>query len=92
LSVKPNAGSVAITIMAWNIAGSLNKRWLAQASPSTRSITYRIGDLTPNIEYVLLRNGIELEYRADSSGAITFTENNVSSAVVDYHLALTFDD
>ncbi len=92
LSVKPNAGTVAVTIMVWNIAGSLNKRWLAQASPTTRSITYKIGDLTPNIEYVLLRNGIELEYTSDASGTITFTENTVTTAVVDYHLALTFDD
>jgi parallel beta-helix repeat protein len=92
LSVKPNAGSVAVTIMVWNLSGSLNKRWLAQASPTTRSITYRIGNLTPGVEYVLLRNGIELEYTADSSGVISFTENSVTTAVVDYHLALTFDD
>jgi parallel beta-helix repeat protein len=92
LSVKPNAGTVAVTLMVWNLAGSLNKRWLTQASPTTRSITFRIGDLTPNTDYVLRRNGIELDYTSDASGAITFTENNVSAAVVDYHLALTFDD
>lgn len=92
LSVKPDAGSVAVTVMVWNIAGSLNKRWLAQASPTTRRITYKIGDLTPGVTYVLLRNGIELEYTADSAGTISFSENNVSAAVVDYHLALTFDD
>ena len=91
LSVKPDAGSVAVTVMVWNIAGSLNKRWLSRASPTTRRITYKIGDLTPGVDYVLLRNGIEIDYTADSTGTISFTENSVNTTVVDYHLALTFD-
>ena len=92
LTVKPDAGTVAVTVMVWNLAGNLNKRWLAQASSSTRRITYRIGDLTPNTEYVLLRNGIELEHESDNTGTISFTETSVTTGVVDYHLALTFDD
>ncbi len=91
LTVKPDAGTVAVTVMVWNIAGSLNKRWLSRASPTTRRITYKIGDLTPGVDYVLLRNGIELDYTADSTGTISFTENSVNTTVVDYHLALTFD-
>jgi parallel beta-helix repeat protein len=91
LTVKPDAGSVAITVLAWNIAGSLNKRWLAQASPSTRRITYKIGDLTPGTPYELLRNGIKFKYTADGAGTISFTENAVNTAVVDYQLALTFN-
>ncbi|HEY0552208.1 MAG TPA: right-handed parallel beta-helix repeat-containing protein, partial [Verrucomicrobiae bacterium] len=91
LSVKPDAGTVAVTVMTWNIAGSLNKRWLAQASPTTRRITYKIGDLTPNTDYVLLRNGIEIKYTADGAGTISFSETAVTTALVDFHLALTFD-
>jgi hypothetical protein len=72
--------------MVWNVAGTLNKRWLTQASPTTRRITYKVGDLTPGREYVVLRNNIENEYTADSTGHITFSDTSVNASVTDFQV------
>jgi parallel beta-helix repeat protein len=88
LQVTPDVGTAAVTIMVWNLAGNLPKRWLTRASASTRRITYRIGDLNPGVEYIVLRNGIEFEYTADSGGYITISDTAVTTALVDWQVTL----
>jgi len=90
LQVTPDAGTAKVTMMVWNIAGNLPKRWLTQASAATRRITYKIGDLTPGVEYLLLRNAVEFEYVADAQGYITISDTAITTAVVDWQI--TFDN
>ena len=88
LRVTPDAGTPAVTIVAWNLAGTLTKRWLTRAGPETRRITYKVGDLTPGVEYTLIRNGIEFDHTADPTGTITFTDTAVTTAVTDFQITL----
>jgi parallel beta-helix repeat protein len=90
LQVTPDVGTVAVTMMVWNLAGNLPKRWLVQASPTTRRITYKVGDLTPGVEYRFLRNAVELEYTADAQGYVTISDTAITTAVVDWQI--TFED
>jgi hypothetical protein len=89
LQVLPNVGTAAVTILVWNVSGSLNKRWLTQASPTTRSITYKVGDLTPGVSYYVIRNGVGTKYNADAAGAISFSDASVNTAVTDFTVSLT---
>jgi mannuronan 5-epimerase len=90
LYATPDAGFAAVTVVVWNLSGTLPKRWLTQASSATRRITYKIGDLTPGREYTLLRNNLETdtEYVADSTGHVTFSDTAVTTAVTDFQLVL----
>lgn len=88
LQVTPNSGTVAVTITVWNVAGTLPKRWLTRSSSSSQQMTFRVGDLTPNAEYRVLRNNLEFgeEYTADASGYLNFTVSAGTTAVVDWQV------
>jgi parallel beta-helix repeat protein len=84
LKVTPASGSARVTVTVWNVAGSLSKRWLTQAAPGTTSITYRVGDLNPGVQYRVLRNGVSSRYTAAADGSITFSDTAVTTAVTDF--------
>ncbi|MEY2407615.1 MAG: mannuronan 5-epimerase [Verrucomicrobiota bacterium] len=88
LQATPDAGVALITVSIWNISGDLTKRWLVQAGSSTRKITYRVGDLTPNIKYNIYKNGVSSSATADASGVITFQDATVSTGLVEYIVRL----
>jgi hypothetical protein len=86
--VLPDAGTALITITVWNTTGDLSKRWLTQAGSSTRSITYRVGDLAPGVRYRVLKNGSASSYVADGSGTLTFQDNSVTTGVIEFVVTL----
>ena len=88
LQVTTDAGTAAVTVTVWNVAGSLSKRWLTLASAATHRITYKVGDLTPGLRYRVLRNGVETNYTADSKGTITFSDVAVTTALTDFQVTL----
>jgi len=88
LQVTPDAGNARVTITAWNVSGALSKRWLTQASPTTRAITYRVGDLTPGVRYRAIKNGLATNYTADSTGVITIQDTAMTTAVTEFEVVL----
>jgi parallel beta-helix repeat protein len=87
LQVTPDTGSVKVTLTAWDIPGNLSKRWNVQAGSGTKRITYRVGDLTPNTEYEIWKNGVEFgQFDADSKGVLTFTDTKASQAVARFEV------
>lgn len=86
LQVIPDAGSVKLSVTAWDVPGTLSKRWTVQASAATRRITYRVGDLTPNAEYEIWKNNVPAQFDADSSGVITFTDTAVSQSITRFEV------
>ena len=88
LQVTPDAGTANVTMLVWNLAGNLPKRWLTQASATTRRINYKIGDLTPGVDYLVVRNNVELKYTSDAQGFITISDLAVTTAVVDWQVTL----
>ena len=88
LQATTDAGTAAITVTVWNVAGSLSKRWLTLASAATRRITYKVGDLTPGLRYRILRNGVATNYTADANGTITFSDLAVTTTATDFQVTL----
>jgi hypothetical protein len=88
LQVTPDAGNARVTVTTWNVPGSLSKRWLTQASSATRRITYKVGDLTPNTKYQVIKNGLSTSYTADARGWITFQDTAVTTTVADFEVTL----
>lgn len=86
LQATSDDGNVRVTITVWNVPGALSKSWLAQASPTTRRVTYKVGDLTPGVRYRVIRNGLSSNYTADANGFITIQDINVTTAVTQYEV------
>ncbi len=88
LRAATDAGVALITITIWNTTGDLSKRWLTQASSSTHTITYKVGDLTPSVRYRVLKDGVSNSYTADAAGTITFQDTAVSTGVTEFMVML----
>ena len=84
----PDVGVALVTVSIWNISGDLTKRWLVQAGSSTRRITYRVGDMTPNAKYNILKNGVSSSGTADAAGVVTFQDTAVTTGLVEYIVRL----
>ena len=83
----PGVGLTAaalVTVMIWNTTGDLSKRWLTQASSSTRKITYKVGDLVPGVRYRVFKGALTSSYTADANGTITFQDAAVSGGVTEF--------
>lgn len=83
-SALPNAGVGLVNISIWNMTGDLSKRWTTQADSSTRSISYKVGDLAPNTPYTVLKNRVGSRYTSDSNGVITFSDQAVTTGPVEF--------
>ena len=84
LRATPDVGFALITVSIWNTTGDFSKRWMTQASSSTRRITYRVGDLNPGVRYRVLKDGEETSYTADATGTITFQDTSVTTGVAEF--------
>ncbi|HMJ92022.1 MAG TPA: hypothetical protein VK530_19530, partial [Candidatus Acidoferrum sp.] len=86
--VIPDVGTVKVTITTWNIPTTLGKGWITQAGTGTRRITYRVGDLAPNTEYEVFKNGVATGYETDANGVITITDTSVTQAITQFEVSL----
>ena len=76
LFVWPDAGAVQVTPGAWALSSVQTKSWWAQASNTTTSVTYTVGDLGSGSSYVVSAgsSGAPIgTFVADSQGRIIFT-------------------
>jgi parallel beta-helix repeat protein len=84
LQIIPDAGLVLVTVLSWNTSGDLSKRWTVQAGSAARAISYKIGDLSPNIVFDVFKNGVATKFTADAEGNIAFQDKAVTTGTVEY--------
>lgn len=81
LHATPDNGLALIGVGFWNTSGDLSKQWTVQAGSSTRTITYRIGDLAPSRTYDVVKNGSRTRLVTDELGFLTFQDRAVTTGV-----------
>jgi parallel beta-helix repeat protein len=88
LSAVPDAGVALVTVTVWNTTGDLSKRWFTQAGAATHRMTYKVGDLSPNTQYQVFKDGVPDEINTDATGTLTFTDDAVTPGVVEFVVML----
>jgi parallel beta-helix repeat protein len=84
LRATPDSGTALVNITIWNTSGDLSKGWQTQAGSSTRSITYRVGDLAPGVSYDVIKNGVVTRITSDATGTVTYTDSSVTTGNAEY--------
>jgi hypothetical protein len=75
LQVGTTEGIAVIVPLVGTSANGLIRQWLTQADSSVQGITYTVGGLEPNRDYVVSKAGIALmTTNSGSSSAITFAD------------------
>ena len=93
----PDAGAILVDPTLWETSGALRKQWTVQPtdgpSPQAVSITatvhYKVGNLSPNSSYMVLKNGQRLtSVNSDSTGHVSFSDAPGTSSAVQYEVAV----
>lgn len=86
LSVKLGSGSVKVDPTSW---ASNSKTFTSQASSSSQSATYNVGDLSANTTYKLFKNGSQFgTATTDANGVLQFTATLGTTGAVTYQVSL----
>jgi hypothetical protein len=95
--VVPDSGAVLINPTLWETNGALRKQWTIQPSDgptpqavsATANIHYKVGDLSPNTSYMVLKDGRELSpVMSDSTGGATFADVPGTTGTVGYAIVV----
>ncbi|MDB6030467.1 MAG: hypothetical protein JWM16_805 [Verrucomicrobiales bacterium] len=81
----PVSGTVLIHPTTWNLSGTFNKAWTAQASSASINVSYVVGNLVPGTTYLVNRGLTQVASApANSQGTIAFTSSTGSTSPVTY--------
>ena len=80
----PDAGVAMVAIHAWNKSADLSKRWLLEAGSATQTISFKVGDLAPNVAYNVFKNGVPTKFTSDATGAIRWQDRAITTGLLEY--------
>lgn len=73
-----------VAIHAWNKSADLSKRWLLEAGSATQTISFKVGDLAPNVAYNVFKNGVPTKFTSDATGAIRWQDRAITTGLLEY--------